>query len=133
MPDGHRLTEARLHGAKVIVIACEYQSTASKADEVLIIRPGTDTALGLARVIIDEGLFDEKYVKTFTDLPFLVRLDTLQLLRAVDIIPGYRNSDLSNFVKVLESGQSPDPQVGQGRSTFPHLREEWGTLSSGTA
>jgi nitrate reductase / nitrite oxidoreductase, alpha subunit len=56
MPDSHWLTEARLHGAKVFVIATEYQSTSNKADEMLVIRPGTDTALalGLARIIIDE-------------------------------------------------------------------------------
>lgn len=129
MPDGHWLTEARLHGARVIVIACEYQSTASKADEVVIIRPGTDTALalGLARVIIDENRFDPDFIKAFTDLPLLVRMDTLQLLRASDIIPGYRNAPLTNFVKVLAPGESPDPGIAQGSQYVPQsLREEWG-------
>ncbi|MBI4498261.1 MAG: molybdopterin-dependent oxidoreductase, partial [Chloroflexi bacterium] len=80
MPDGHWLTEARLRGSKVVVIAAEYQATANKADEVIIIRPGTDAALalGLARVIIDEGLYDDAFVKSFTDLPLLVRMDNLK-------------------------------------------------------
>ncbi|MER3450615.1 MAG: molybdopterin oxidoreductase, partial [Chloroflexota bacterium] len=129
MPDGHWLTEARLHGAKVIVIACEYQATASKADEVVIIRPGTDTALalGIARVIIEEGLFDGAFVKSFTDLPLLVRLDTLQLLRAAEVVPGYRNATLGNFTKVLEPGQTADPPINQAAQYVPRtLRDEWG-------
>ena len=38
MPDSHWLTEARLKGTKVIVIACEYSATASKADEVVVVQ-----------------------------------------------------------------------------------------------
>src|SRR3970040_1341850 len=46
MPDSHWLTESRLKGAKVTVIACEYSATCNKADNVLIVRPGTNPALG---------------------------------------------------------------------------------------
>ena len=38
MPDGHWLTEARLHGAKVVTIAPEYQSSSCKADRAITIR-----------------------------------------------------------------------------------------------
>jgi nitrate reductase alpha subunit len=81
MPDSHWLTEARLKGAKVITITVEYSSVASKSDEVLIIRPATDTvlALGMANVIINEKLYDTEYVKNTTDLPLLVRMDSLKL------------------------------------------------------
>jgi nitrate reductase alpha subunit len=47
MPDGHWLTEARLHGAKVVTIAPEYQSSSCKADRAIIIRAGADGALAL--------------------------------------------------------------------------------------
>jgi nitrate reductase alpha subunit len=40
MPDGHWLTEARLHGAKIVTIAPEYQSSSCKADRAIIIRAG---------------------------------------------------------------------------------------------
>lgn len=129
MPDGHWLTEARLRGARVVVIATEYQSTANKADEVLVIRPGTDTALalGIARVIVEEKLYDEDYVQSFTDLPLLVRMDTLKLLRPSDIIPGYQPSELSNFAKVLKPGESADPFIAQNAQIIPEaLRKEWG-------
>ncbi len=47
MPDSHWLTEARLKGTKVVVVTVEYSATASKADEVVILRPGTDAAFAL--------------------------------------------------------------------------------------
>ncbi len=75
MPDAHWLTEARLKGTKVVVIAAEYSSTSCKADEVVIVRPGTTPALalGFAQVIISERLYDPAAVAGTTDLPLLVR------------------------------------------------------------
>jgi nitrate reductase / nitrite oxidoreductase, alpha subunit len=98
MPDGHWIGEARLKGTRVINISTDYQSTSNKADEVLVIRPGTDAALalGACKVVIDEKLYDEEHVRHFTDLPLLVRMDTLQLLRGRDIIAGYRSAGLAN-------------------------------------
>ena len=58
MPDSHWLTEARMRGARVVVISAEYQATANKADDVIVLRAGTDAALalGVARIIIDEKM-----------------------------------------------------------------------------
>jgi len=42
MPDAHWLTEARLKGTKVVVIACEYSATSSKGDEVVVVRQFLD-------------------------------------------------------------------------------------------
>ncbi|RIK35524.1 MAG: molybdopterin oxidoreductase, partial [Chloroflexi bacterium] len=129
MPDGHWLAEARVHGAKVVVIATEYQSTANKADAVLVIRPGTDTALalGLARVIIDEGLLDTDYVRSFTDLPLLVRMDTLQLLHAADVIPEYQPAELTNYTRVLgDSEAAPANAVQDTQLVRESMRAAWG-------
>ncbi|MBI4600378.1 MAG: molybdopterin-dependent oxidoreductase, partial [Planctomycetes bacterium] len=56
MPDSHWLTEARLKGTKIVVIACEYSATSTKADDAIVVRPGTTPALalGLAGVIMRE-------------------------------------------------------------------------------
>jgi hypothetical protein len=84
MPDGHWLTEARLKGTKVVTVACEYQSTSNKADKVIVMRPGSDPAfgLGLAHVIIEDDLLRRGVrPRAFTDLPLLVRMDTLKLLK----------------------------------------------------
>src|SRR3972149_7890282 len=98
MPDAHWLTEARLKGIKVINITIEYQSTANKSDEVIIIRPGTDQALalGVAAHLIRKNLYDPDYLKAFTDLPVLLRSDNLRYLRASDIISGYTQAPLHN-------------------------------------
>jgi len=129
MPDSHWLTEARLKGTRVVVVSVEYSSTAPKADEVIIIRPGTDPAfaLGLAQVLISEQRYDEQFVKRFTDLPLLVRLDNLKLLRAAEVIPNYKAADLTNFTTVLKPGETAPPFLLQDKQLIPEdKRAEWG-------
>lgn len=48
MPDCHWLTEARIKGSKVIVISNDYSPTARSADELIIVRTGTDITLALS-------------------------------------------------------------------------------------
>ena len=98
-------TEARLHGAKVVTIAPEYQSSSCKADRTIIIRAGADgaLALGLAHVIVRDGLYDADFVKTQTDLPLLIRSDTKKMLLASDVVDGYENADLET-VRLFDPG-----------------------------
>jgi nitrate reductase alpha subunit len=129
MPDSHWLTEARLKGTKLVVVSVEYSATAQKADEVIVIRPGTDPAfaLGLAQVLIAERLYDESFVQRFTDLPLLVRLDTLKLLRASEVISNYRLAELTNLTTVLQAGQAAPPFPLQDKQLIPAaMRNEWG-------
>ena len=60
--------EARRNGAKLVVIDPYRTRTAKAADWHIPVQPGTDTALalGLMRVIIEEGLYDREYVGRFT-------------------------------------------------------------------
>jgi anaerobic selenocysteine-containing dehydrogenase len=60
--------EARRNGAKLVVIDPYRTRTAKAADWHIPIQPGTDTALalGLMRVIIEEGLYDREYVAKYT-------------------------------------------------------------------
>ncbi len=128
MPDAHWLTEARLKGTKIVVIACEYSSTASKADEVIVVRPGTTPALalGLAGVLIKEKRYDKDYVKRWTDLPVLVRTDTLKYLKAQEVFGG-SPAPLSNQTRVLRKGEKPPPPGVQREMLIPEkLRNEWG-------
>ena len=129
MPDGHWLSEAKLKGTKVVVVSVEYSATAPKGHEVIVIRPATDPAfaLGLAHVLLKENLYDEAFIKRFTDLPLLLRMDSLKLLRAGEVIPGYKAADLTNYVKVLKPGEAPPPFPLQSAQLIPQaLREEWG-------
>src|SRR5690606_6162145 len=110
MPDAHWLTEARIKGTKIVVIACEYSATATKADEVVVVRPGTTPALalGFANVILREDLYDEQYVREWTDLPILVRMDTLKYLKASEV-SGSLPAELKQTVIIREGEKEPPP------------------------
>jgi nitrate reductase / nitrite oxidoreductase, alpha subunit len=127
MPDSHWLTEARLKGARTVAVTVEYSATASKCDEVVVIRPGTDPAfaLGLAHVIIEERRYDDAFVKAHTDLPSLVRLDTLERLRASDVFPDHQDSEKRNWTHMLAAGQSPPSAAKQDATYIPaHLASD---------
>jgi len=130
MPDAHWLLEARLKGTKVVSITTEYSSTASKSDEIIVIRPGSDPAfaLGLAHVIIKENLYDENFVKHQTDMPLLVRTDNNQMLKAHDIFKGYVNKQLKHTKVCKKKSQMAKPfQVNQEHATImQETRDEWG-------
>lgn len=76
-PLARRILDAQRRGATLIVVDPILSPTASKADIWLAPRPGTDLALFLAmhHVIIEEGLYDEGFLKAWTNAPFLVRED----------------------------------------------------------
>lgn len=130
MPDSHWVTESRLKGAKVVDISIDYHATANKADDVIIIRPGTDAALalGVAHVLIKEKLYNEDYLKANTDMPLLVRTDNWKNLKASDIIKDYKPAELSNNIKVLGDKEPvPLPAAIQDRVYIKEgLRNEWG-------
>ncbi len=128
MPDAHWLTEARIKGTRVVVIAAEYSATATKADDVIVVRPGQTPALalGLASVILREKLYDADYVRRWTDLPLLVRMDTLKNLRAAEVFGGELAS-LSNQTRVTGEGEKLAPPGAQVDMLIPgKLRAEWG-------
>jgi nitrate reductase / nitrite oxidoreductase, alpha subunit len=79
LTDSHWFIECMERGAKIVVIAPEYGAPSTKADYWIPIRPQTDAALflGITRYMIDNGWYDEAFVKEFTDFPLLVRTDTL--------------------------------------------------------
>jgi nitrate reductase alpha subunit len=130
MPDSHWLTEARIKGTKVVAITVEYSATASKSDEVVVIRPGTDTAfaLGLAQVIFAEKLYDEEWINQNTDLPFLVRHDNLQLLDPADLDPsqakGYRRKAPTNILSVKKGSKAPSDLLHKGQVASETLISE---------
>lgn len=121
MPDSHWLTEARLKGAKTVAVTVEYSATASKCDDVIVIRPGTDPAMALsvAQVMIAEKLYNADFVKRFTDMPTLVRMDTLERLKASDVFPNYKNTDLTNWASVIPKDQKAPPTIKQDGMQVP--------------
>ena len=63
-----RLVEARKRGAYVIHIDTRRTEASRHADEVLLLRPGSDAALALAlaQVILAEGLHDQEFIERHT-------------------------------------------------------------------
>ena len=85
-----RLRDGKERGARVVVIDPLFCTTASKADEYLQIRPGTDSALalGMMNVILGRGLQDTSFITDHTVGPLLVRSDNGLFLREKDLSPG---------------------------------------------
>ena len=82
-----RIADAKARGAKLVVVDPRSAGFANKADQWLRVRPGSDgaLALGLAGVMIAEGLFDREFVTRWTNGPFLVRDDTGRFLTGADL------------------------------------------------
>ena len=127
MPDSHWLTEARIKGTKIVVISADYSSTACKADELVILRPGTDTAfaMGMAQVVISKRLYDDEFVTTNTDLPFLVREDNLKPLRPEEIISGYVAPELSSIQFLKKGEKAPSTLTQTKHFASEDLREQF--------
>lgn len=97
------LIKARNKGAKVVVFDPNYSPTAAKADEWVRLKPSSDAALalGLVRVIVEEKLYDEEFIKTFTDLPLLVRVDTGKRLKAEEVMGLSKPADVPPYRKAF--------------------------------
>ncbi len=124
-PDAHWMTEARYRGQKVVVVSPDYADNVKFADEWLPARPGTDAALALAmgQVILQEFFVErttpyfDDYVKRFTDLPFLVRVDEDgrpgKMLTAADL-PHHTGLENPAFKPVLLDGPTGEAVVPNG-------------------
>ena len=90
IPNAHFMTEARYNGAKIITIAPDYSASAVHADQWVPVKVATDAALGLsmAHVMIEEGIYNRKFVQEQTDLPLLVHVDSGRFLRESDMKSG---------------------------------------------
>ncbi|MGH2859349.1 MAG: molybdopterin-dependent oxidoreductase, partial [Solirubrobacteraceae bacterium] len=68
-PHAQRITEARRLGARVAVLDPRLSNTASMADWWLPTWPGSEAAvlLAIARILLDEGLFDRRFVQRWVN------------------------------------------------------------------
>ena len=128
-PDAHWMTEARYRGQKVIAVAPDYADNVKFADEWLPAKPGTDAALAMAmgHVVLKEFFVDRQtpyfteYVKTYTDLPHLVRLEEAgdgeytagKFLTAADLAD-HAGEENAAFKTVLIDARTGEPVVPNG-------------------
>ncbi|MDT0164276.1 nitrate reductase subunit alpha [Actinotalea sp. AC32] len=132
-PDAHWMAEARYRGQKVVAVAPDYADNVKFADEWLAAAPGTDGALAMAmgHVVLREFFVDRQvpyftdYVKRYTDLPFLVRLDETpdgvvpgKFLTASDLPGAEARSENAEFKTVLVDAVTGAPVVPGGSLGF---------------
>lgn len=150
-PDAHWMAEARYRGQKVVAVAPDYADNVKFADEWLPARPGTDAALAMAmgHVVLKEFFVDRQaayfadYVKSYTDLPHLVRLEEVstgsttektgattekvytagKFLTAADL-PAFEHEENAAFKTVLIDARTDEPVVPHG--TLGHRFGETG-------
>ena len=81
---GRMVNELRAKGVKTICIDPRFTPDAAKADIWLPIRPGTDVALQMAwiRYILENRRYDEEFVTRWTNLPYLVEVESRFFARA---------------------------------------------------
>jgi DMSO reductase family type II enzyme molybdopterin subunit len=105
IPFYHFIAESRYRGGEVVTIAPDFSPSAIHADYYVPVRPGSDAALalGMCKVIIDEGLYDATFVREQTDLALLVRSDNQHFLCGPDVQEGGREDQFYFFDE--KSGQ----------------------------
>jgi nitrate reductase alpha subunit len=126
MTDSHWFIEVAERGGKVVVIAPEYGAPSTKADTWIPIRESTDAALflGIARILIDEDRIDHDFVKRFTDLPLLVRVDTLRRLAASELFPDRPPGLRPDGPSIARQGLTPDQYARIGDHVVWDLRTQ---------
>ncbi len=129
-PDAHWMAEVRYRGTKVVTVSPDYADNTKFADEWMPCAAGTDGAMAMAmgQVILSECFvqkripFFENYVRTFTDLPFLIKLES----RDDALVPGKnltaadlgQQTENAAFKPVLLDSVSDSVAVPQGSLGF---------------
>ncbi|MDF5751364.1 nitrate reductase subunit alpha [Spongiactinospora sp. TRM90649] len=128
-PDAHYMVEARYNGQKVVVVSPDYADNSKFADDWMHPHPGTDGALAhaMGHVILREFFVERQvpyftgYVRRFTDLPFLVRLEERdgayvpgRFLRASDLGGEHAAAEHAEWRTVLLDERTGDVVVPPG-------------------
>ena len=127
------MAEARARGMKLVVVDPVGGYAASKANEWIPIRPGTDSAFALSmlHVLLNElQIYDRNFLKNKTNAPYLVGTDGRYLRDAKTSEPLIYDA-ADRRVKAHDDPSLRDPaltgsydaQGRQGRPTFELLRE----------
>lgn len=117
MAESHWFIETMERGATLVNISPDYAAPSAKCNYWIGCRPGlSDLAvlLGVAKIIIDNNWHDAKFVKEFTDLPLLVRTDTLKRLHPHEVIKGYQLKDIRNGPSYKVHGLTDDQRTKIG-------------------
>jgi len=127
------MADARARGMKLVVVDPVGGYAASKANEWIPIRPGTDTALALSmlHVLLNElQIFDRNFLQNKTNAPYLIGSDGRYLRDPKTREPLLQDA-ADGIVKIHNDPSVLDPALTgtyvalglQGRTAFALLRE----------
>jgi molybdopterin-containing oxidoreductase family molybdopterin binding subunit len=123
------MADARARGMKLVVVDPIGGNAASKADEWIPIRPGTDTAFALSmlHVLLNElGIYDEKFLKHKTNAPYLLASDGRYLREPKSNKPTVYDA-ADQKIKAYDDPTLTDPEIAGagegGRTAFELLRQ----------
>ncbi|HZK35499.1 MAG TPA: nitrate reductase subunit alpha, partial [Aeromicrobium sp.] len=133
-PDAHWMAEVRYRGTKVVSVSPDYADNTKFADEWLPAQAGTDAALAMAmgHVMLREFFIEREvpyfqdYVRSYTDLPFLIRLKAHKsggyvpgkFLTAADLAEPHSGADEDAWKTVVFDEATGDPFVPNGSMGF---------------
>ncbi len=126
IPDAHYINEGRYKGNRVVTIAPEYSPTAKASSLWIPIKVGTDSLFiaSMNHVILKEKLYDERFIRELTDLPFLVKIKDKKLLNGSDIVP-WGKKDVFYFYDLASS--QPIEAPGTTGSDIKSIKLDNGT------
>jgi anaerobic selenocysteine-containing dehydrogenase len=117
-----RVKEARRRGARVLLLETYANDTAAIADEVVLVRPGSDgaLALGIIHVLAREGLADERFLAAETVGWPELRARALadhgpERVAAVTGVPAAR---IEALARTLAAARAPFLRIGGGPSRY---------------
>ncbi|MFH1090324.1 MAG: molybdopterin-dependent oxidoreductase, partial [Pseudomonadota bacterium] len=109
--------------AKLIQIDTWASLTASKADEWIAVRPGSDgaLALGMAHVMVKEGLFNAKFVSEHTHGfdAFKAMLLKDYAPAAVQLLTGVSPTIITKLARQFAQAKRPLAIAGRGKGSLP--------------
>ncbi|MCI8366911.1 MAG: molybdopterin-dependent oxidoreductase [Eggerthellaceae bacterium] len=136
----HFCIEAKEAGANLVVIDPTYTIAARQATKWVPIKPGTDPALGMAmlNVIIENGWYDEDFMREKTCAPLLVREDNGHFLRSTDFgeagpieLPEYPFYGML-LLQGVKAGKVPTPEEAADYVVWDADTNSWTTINETT-
>jgi nitrate reductase alpha subunit len=135
-PDTHFVSEVRHAGAKLTVFSPDFSQVAKYADYWIPVNAGQDTAFWMAvnHVILKEFYFQRQvpyfvdYLKRFTDMSFLVRLEGERpgkYLRA-NLLQSYSDVENGEWKLLVWDQKSQTARMPQGTIGYRWAKEETG-------
>jgi anaerobic selenocysteine-containing dehydrogenase len=130
-----RFAAGRKNGAKVVAIDPRQSETASKADEWISIRPGTDLdfLLAMLKTMLEERLYDADFLRSHSNMPFLAYKDAKgQWQLALDGKGRPRVvQERSSEIRVLPAYTNDNGLDVDGRPCYPSLHAPNGLMLDG--